>query len=170
MSTFNPRWGYHWTDAEREIRKTPVRQAQHALAKLQEQVRRISLHAPEFKNRAEQAYRNLEDGLGKVAGLNLNNNGPKYKPLSPEETDAILAKLPELLKPWHDLTRSPDYVAAVQSSNRLIRKQNALVREHNHAVQAQQAALWDQLDAALRKMDEGDVEGSLDIAAKAGIL
>lgn len=171
MATFNEkrnRWD--WTPLERQERQPGARKVQKTLEKLQEQVRRMKSHQLPFLGQAEEAVGHLAAGLGQLATLNLSSRGPKYLPLSPEEVDRILAGFPKLMEPWEQLARSPDFIAAVRRKNREVRAHNARVREHNRAVEAEYAAMWQRFNEVLRKVDQGDISGSLDKASDLGIL
>lgn len=171
MAVFNERYrGYQWTDEEREDRKQKVRQAQSLLDKIKEQVRRIGMQLPAFMGPAQEALEHLRNGLGEVVSLNLSNRGPKYKDLSPEEVDRILDTLPDLIKPWQQVGELPGFASAARQKRKEVQAHNRRVREHNQLVAAQNQALWREMESVLRKVDDGDVDGALDAAAKLGIL
>ena len=170
MAEFNEKRGWQWTDEERHIRQRPLRQLRNLLGRVKEQTFRISQLIPQFKTESENALRHLQNGLGQLGQMDLSNRGRKYQPLSPQEFDEAIIRLPELLKPWDALVNSPDYVAAVRESNRRVRTHNRVVSAHNKVVVAQQEAMLREFDKVLRLVDAGDLGGALDLAAEQGIL
>jgi len=163
MATFKEKYGWEWTTEERQERQSPLRRARNLLSRIQQQTFRTGQHLPQFKAEAQQALRQLQEGLREVAGMDLSNRGRKYHRLSPEEFDRALNAIPELMKPWERLAASPEYAAAVRQKNREI-------RAHNRIVPAQNAAMFREMDAIMRLADSGDLGGALDLAAKKGLL
>jgi hypothetical protein len=170
MAEFKEKYGWHWTDEERQIRQRPLRRLRALLDKVQEQTFRIGQLISQFKVQAEGALHNLKNGVGALARMDLSNRGRKYQPLSPQQFDQAITTLPELLKPWDALVASPGYVAAVQESNRRVRAHNRVVSAHNRIIMAQQEAMLREFDNVLRLVDAGDLGGALDLAAQQGIL
>jgi hypothetical protein len=170
VATFNEkRRGWQWLPPERPQRQQALRKIQTEFRRHQEQVRRIKAHELPFLAQAEEAVRHLKTGLGAAATLDLSNRGPKYLPVSPEELDRILASVPQLLEPWRRLASSPAFCDAVRQKNREARAHNARVREHNRAVVAQEAALWAQASSILVRLDQGDIDGAVEEAARKGL-
>lgn len=163
MATFHDKRDWLWTREERENRKSQVRRAQTFVERMAEQVRRINDLLPQFAEAAGQAFRLVAGDLKPLTRLDLRNRGRKYQPVSPEETDRVLQKLSDSIKPWHDFANLPEYQAALRSHN-------ARVREHNKVVAAANKANWEQVRDVMELADRGDVVGVLRLAAERGLL
>lgn len=170
MATRNERYGWQWTQDEREDRKEPVWRLQRQTYKLEEQVRRIKEHLPQFAEPAGQVLRAVTSGLKPLLCLNVTNRGPKYYAISPEEADRLIEAAPRLLQLWAAFATSPEFAAAVRQANRDIRRRNAVIREHSRAAEAAYAAMWERVRPAFELLHKGDVGGALDHAAKSGLL
>ena len=166
MATLNQKRGWQWTDEEREDRKAKLRRLQNVLSKIEEQVWRINRHLPQFNKPASEAFHAVAKAFAPLKDLDICNQGRKYQPISPEEADRIFDDAESMLKPWKDFTSLPDYTAALQATNRHIRRVNAQIREQNRVADA----AYDEMDDVLRTLDEADLGAALDEAARLRLL
>ncbi len=170
MATFNPRYGWQWTDGERESRKVGVWKVQRHLEKLAEQVRRINSLLPEFAEPAERAFGAVAGGLGKLRELNITNRGPKYQAVSPAEADEMLAAAPDVFRLWAAFASAPEFVHAVRESNKAVRRANVEGRQRRMEYFALMNKLAERMRPVYEMLDRGERGAALEYAARNGLL
>lgn len=170
MATHNERFGWQWTDDERESRKQKVWTVQRQADKLAEQVRRIKIHAPAFAEPAERVFQSISTSIGKLRTLNVTNRGPKYQAISPAAADELLAAAPGVFRLWTAFASAPEFVRAVRETNRDIRRANA----ESRVLEKEYLALMDKLAERMRPvyemLDRGEHVAALEYAARNGLL
>lgn len=135
MATFNKRYGWEWSEAERASRQTALAKVRHTAGKIAAQIPLIEQHAPELLVQAKELSGAIGDAIRTLQYIELRNSRRrKYQALSPEDVDSAFAGFNQAMLKWLAMTATPRYQTLVKAANKVTRRENARVREYNRRV------------------------------------